>query len=323
VSDKSLSEPDMIVGSDRREQSANRFGIESWAVDSTYHISHIHIIESLDDGFAGRTGTRLFQQLETLCHGTEATPILHNPHNRTQLFDLLNRFTRDAEQGQYPLLHFETHGIAVQSGQTTSPGIVLASDEGVTWQELAPSFTAINEATQLRLITFMAACYGADLATLIQPLDRAPVRLVVGPTEELSARVIETATINFYRTLLQTSDGNAAFGAINSRLDPGDPGFWKLPAEALFLDILKNYYNESSTQDRIAARAEGDIAPLALKGFNADAIGKAREKRKMEIHKELFDQCYEKFFFVDKYPEIAERFILSFERCFLEPPEGA
>jgi hypothetical protein len=38
--------------------------------------------------------------------------------------------------------------------QTTSPGIVLASDEGVTWQELAPSFTAINEATRLHLIVF-------------------------------------------------------------------------------------------------------------------------------------------------------------------------
>jgi hypothetical protein len=273
-------------GEDRREQSAKRFGIKSWAVDSTYHISHIHVIESLDNGFAGRTGTRLFQQLEAWCQGTPVKPALHNPHDRAELFDLLNRFNRDAEQGQYPLLHFETHGIALQPGQTTSPGIVLASDDGVTWQELAPIFTAINEATRLNLIVFMAACYGGDLETLIQPLDRATVRIIVGPIEELTARVIERATNAFYRTLLRDG-GNAAFTAINAALDPGDPGFWKLPAEALFLEILQNYYNERTTYDHIAARAEADIAPLVLKGLAADAIANVREQRRLEIHEEI------------------------------------
>src|SRR5262249_31782353 len=109
---------------------------------------------------------------------------------------------------------------------------------------------------------------------------------------------------------------NAAFGAINPALDPGDPGLWKLPAEALFLEIMKAYFNESTTYDRIAARAEGDIALLALRGLPADVLARARERRTLEIHNELFDQCYRRFFFVDSHPEIAERFILTFERCF-------
>jgi hypothetical protein len=215
---------------------------------------------------------------------------------------------------------FETHGIDVTNPKETSPGIVLASGDGVTWRELAPSFALINEATRLKLIIFMAACYGADLATVIQPLDRAPVRLICGPTESLSVRVIEIATDAFYRTLLQTNDGNAAFKAINPALYPGDPGFWKLPAEAMFLEIVKSYYNEPSTYDLIATRAEADIVPLALRGFSAEDLANARERVKLAIHEEIFDQCYEKFFFVDTHPEIAERFILSFQRCFLEPP---
>jgi hypothetical protein len=86
---------------------------------------------------------------------------------------------------------------------------------------------------------------------------------------------------------------------------------------------MKAYFNESTTYDGIAARAKRDIAPLALQGLPPDALARARERRKLAIHNEIFDQCYRRFFFVDEHPEIAERFILSFERCFLEPTDGA
>lgn len=310
--------PAMTPSEDRRETSAKRFGIQGWAVDSTIHISHIHVIESLDDGFAGRTGTRLFHELDTLCRGSQVKPELHAPHDRAGLFDLLDRITQDAKQGRYPLLHFETHGIAVQNAEATSLGIVLASGEGVTWPELAPHFTAINEATRLHLLVFMAACYGADLATLIHPLGRAPVRFIVGPMVKLSGGVIEKATHAFYRTLIRDGDGNGAFVAMSAALDPADPGFWKFPAETLFVEILKAYYNEPTTYDLIAARADADIAPLASPGVPAEALARARERRRLEIHNEIFDQCYHRFFFVDEYPDIAERFILTFERCFAE-----
>jgi hypothetical protein len=308
------------MSEDRREQSAQRHGVDAWAVDSQIHISHIHVIESLDDGFAGRTGTRLFQDLEPLCHPKDVRPLLHTPRDRAALFTLLDQIARDAEHGQYPLLHFETHGIAVQDRRRTSPGIVLASREGVTWQELSPRFTVINEHTRLRLLVFMAACYGADLATLIQPLAPAPVRFIIGPTEEVPARAIETATGAFYRALLQNGDGNAAFRAIDAARGPDDPVFWKLPAETLFLEIVKGYYNEMTTDEQITARVEGLVAPLALRGVPANETVRQRAilKAHLEDRRWLFEKCYRRFFLVDKYPEIAERFILSFERCFLD-----
>src|SRR5207248_1082770 len=140
----------------------------------------------------------------------------------------------------------------------------------------------INEATRLNLIVFMAACHGADLGSVIQPLERAPVRLVVGPMESLAARAIELATRAFYDTLLATSNGNAAFAAIEPALYPGDPGFWKLPAEALFLEIVKAYFNLPTTDDLIDARAEADIKAMVANGLGGDAIASARKRRRYE-----------------------------------------
>jgi hypothetical protein len=86
----------------------------------------------------------------------------------------------------------------------------------------------------------------------------------------------------------------------------------------LFLEILKGYYNQSTTEEQIAARTERYVAPLALQGVSPDEIAWRRNIMKANLadRPRLFNACYQKFFFVDKYPENAKRFILSFERCF-------
>ena len=60
----------------------------------------------------------------------------------------------------------------------------------------------------------------------------------------------------------------------------------------------------------------------AVTGRSSITRPSVREQRKLEIHEEIFDQCYRKFFFVEKYPELSERFILSFRRCFLGAAEA-
>jgi hypothetical protein len=107
---------------ERREQSAVRHGIKSWAVDTTYHISHIHVIESLDGGHAGKSGTRLFEALETLCHRTPVTPTFHEPYDKAALFDLLNRITLYAQKGQCPLLHLRLTALTLQTPKKPALG---------------------------------------------------------------------------------------------------------------------------------------------------------------------------------------------------------
>ena len=84
---------------------------DTWSVDPTIRFDHIHVIESLDGGFGGRTGTRLFGEMESWCVGTPVRANLHRVTTRAEVERVLREITDAAASGSYPLIHFETHGI--------------------------------------------------------------------------------------------------------------------------------------------------------------------------------------------------------------------
>src|SRR5712691_12216542 len=94
--------------------------------------------------------------------------------------------------------------------------MVLASGELFSWGELAPYLIEINKATRLRLLVFVATCFGADIATLVRPRERAPARVLIGPRETISINTLERGTFAFYRSL-RSGDGTQA--VIDMNLD--------------------------------------------------------------------------------------------------------
>jgi len=105
---------------------------------------------------------RLHEELVAWCHSAPVTPHYHFVQNSRALFGVLNRLVEKARGGAFPALHFETHGVERAPGpMATSVGLVLASQEIVSWRVLYPYLTAINEATRLNLLVFVAACYGS------------------------------------------------------------------------------------------------------------------------------------------------------------------
>lgn len=118
--------------------------------------------------------------------------------------------------------------------------------------------------------------------------------------------------------MLATGDGNVACDAANAAID-GEGVQWAIPAEHLFMEILK-LYNELTTEKQIVARVEAQIAPLALQGASPSELADRRAimKGQLRDRRKTFDDCYRQFFFVDRYPDNAKRFILSFDRCFQE-----
>jgi len=90
-----------------------------------------------------------------------------------------------------------TASVVNQGGRALARGMILASGELFSWKDLAPYLIAINKATRLRLLVFMATCFGADVATLVRPLDRAPARVLIGPRETISVDTLETGTFTF------------------------------------------------------------------------------------------------------------------------------
>ena len=177
--------------------------------------------------------------------------------------------------------------------------------------------TGINRATRLRLLVYVATCFGADIATLVRPTERAPARMLIGPRDLISMGVLETGTNTFYRSLFRQGDGGQALRDMN---EATDQAFFPFSAEWLFLQILMGYFNEVHDSGTISIRAERIVAHRVMNGVSwAEADG-ARDQMHafLSDRKLVFDTTYRRFFFVDEHPEIAERFRMTFESCFQE-----
>ncbi len=293
---------------------------EPWSVDPSVRFDQIHIIESLNTGFAGRSGRRLADELEALSANVPVTVTYHAVDSRDLLRAVMLAVVTEAESGHFPLLHLEAHGALRQPGRsTTSQGLILASGELLQWSEIEPYLVQINRATRLRLLVFVASCFGADIATLIRPTERAPMRVLIGPRDSISLGLLEMGTMAFYRSLFRDGDGGKALRDMN---DATQNAFFPFTAEWMFLQILKAYYNEHTTPAQIAARVERRIAEMVLAGIPSAEISLTRESMRnfLADRKLVFQKHYLKFFFIDEHPEMADRFRMTFESCFEEAP---
>lgn len=296
---------------------------EAWSVDPILRFDCIHIIESLDTGFAGRSGRRLAEELESLAAGSPVRIAYHQVGDKNLLRAVMLAIVSEAQAGHYPFVHIEAHGVQRDPGLFgTSRGIELASGEVVPWAEVAPFLVEINRATRLRLLVFVATCFGADIVTLLRLTERAAARILIGPRDSISMGVLETGTNTFYRSLLQKDDGGQAIRDMN---EATNYAFFPFMAERHFVNILKRYFNEYTTPEQVAIRAEPIVSHIAMNGASpAQAEAARREIHTLLSNRQLlFDYLYNRFFFVDEYPELAERFRMTFESCFEEGGAGA
>lgn len=292
------------------------------------NVGSIHIIESLiEKGHSSKTGARLQEVLEPLA--AESSPItihFHRLRGKDDVLACLHRILNQSlVENRVPMLHFEAHGAKLVPGELTSRGLVLESKELLAWREMVPILTALNEASRLNLVVFTAACYGADLATVIQPLDQAPVRLIFGPKSTLSIPDVEKATTAFYRELFRTRNLNAALNATNGALNPGEMACWGLSAEYLFVEILRAHYQHEHKQseDDVARRVESVIARMPPPPIGRAPVGHdqmaAIVRARLLDPKWLFEEAYRRFFFLDTQPDNAERFKIALEDCLPAP----
>ena len=300
------------------DRSPNPSPVEAWSVDPNLRFDRVHVIESLNTGFAGRNGRRLAEELESLAVGGPVKVTYHPVDGRDLFRAIMLAIVAEAQAGHYPLIHIEAHGKPRNPGPSgTSRGLELASGETILWSEVEPFLTEINRVTRLRLLVYVATCFGADIATLLRPTERAVARMLIGPKDSISMGVLETGTNTFYRSLFKKSDGGQALRDMN---EATNYAFFPFSAEWMFLQILKGYFNEYTTPQQIAIRAERIVAHMVLNGATREQAERARREMHafLENRQLVFDTHYRRFFFVDEHPEIAERFKMTFEGCFQE-----
>ena len=195
----------------------------------------VHIIETLRPGDC-RTGQQLFEDLDPIISRAtrQVTPRFSPVRSRAEFLELLGSIAEDARLHSHsPILHIEAHG--------SSSGIQTSSGECLTWTEFKAELTTINEISGLNLLVILAACDGANMVSIIQPVDRAPVRALIGPKRSVSAGEIERASLAFYRTLFDAGDVRTAWRAMNDAVAPDRLTFAVFTAEHMFRYVMHHY----------------------------------------------------------------------------------
>jgi hypothetical protein len=210
--------------------------------------SKIAIIQSLKTSDRP-TGEHLANELQPIVESLRPELRVEFIEMRTPKYfwPALERLALEAKEGaELPILHFECHG--------HPKGIVLADDTGISWEQLRPLFTTINTSMRGSLLIVMGACYGARVAQIVKPRERAPYWGIIGATGEVGGQELLMRFRRFYTTLIQSGDGDRALSSLM-----GIPGtkasFWFNTADWLFERSYADYLAQQGSQDAKIKRA--------------------------------------------------------------------
>jgi hypothetical protein len=288
--------------------------------------SRIHIVEWLrrEDPVTGapdrRTGQETYCELKQILAETRLpiAVILHRVSSKKGFLDRLKTIENDFRlSGKVPLLQIETHG--------DDDGIGLSDDDGLTWHELMEAMKPLNEATGVRLVVFLAACYGMWGIRMAQPMDRSPFFAIMGPRREVQPGQVVRGLRTFYRRVLVERDGKTALDAMNNIVDPDEPMFRIFNCEQLFRNVWDWYLEDSSTEEGIAPRIEQAVVAAEAKRPRSPAeIEHLRAYMRNFIldYPARFEESRRHFFLIDRFPGNDARFNLHVTPAGAIAPEA-
>jgi hypothetical protein len=150
------------------------------------------------------------------------------------------------------------------------------------------------------------------------PSDRAPVFMLVGPPDDISAAALLTATGRFYESLFAELDFNKGLEAMNKQLAFEDWPVRPATAEILFCRVFRMYLDEFGSQSAIQDRENELVASLARQR-NLDLMQTTRLRMDIRAdlsdHRRLYDRLRETFLMLDLFPENRSRFGLTYDKC--------
>jgi hypothetical protein len=291
------------------------------------HFNAVYVIESLPEGHY-RTGLQLYDEI---IYPAIAKLELFADYKRIKTLDefvgKLREILHAAKTANHlPFIHLEAHGF--------DEGFQLGDGTLVRWDTIRPLLVEINTACRMNLVFVAVSCEGWLLTASLMPSDRSPVCVVIGPPVIMIAQDLLDATKRFYSTLFRAlSNGDAedggnrlddAYRAMNEGRDYSEwavkPGY----AEILFCRVFRDYMNlqtEAVRKDR-----ENDLVAKIAKRDRLDLRQTAimREKVRAELadFRGQFDRLRETFLMLDLFPENADRFGLTFDKCLSESEES-
>lgn len=240
----------------------------------------------------------------------------HRVQSLAAFLEVLQSIAEDARlYANWPILHIEAHG--------DFTGIDVTSGEYLPWSKFEDELIAINASSRLNLLVMIAACKGANLLKVMASQvgrlgGRAPMRVLIGPTRNVTANEIEQACPAFYQSLFNTGDVAAARRAMNATIANDPLTFREYTAENIFHRLMHGYFRTRCSHDALAKRENTIVAQLEQMGMSG---GQMVRRVLFESLRPTFEYSKEQFFFCDLYPENAARFRVTFEDCQGDPSE--
>ncbi len=281
-----------------------------------FYFKSIEIIESLRTNDRP-TALNLFNEVEPMGIASVPEVIVKRARVATKqaFLDELHRIATEAASHQNGvILHIEAHG--------DEDGIQTTSRECLDWREFKSELIAINYASRFNLFVILAACKGAHVLQTILPGDRAPVRAVIGPWEDVFAPDLESATIAFYRTLFSAGSAPMALRAMNDAINPSERTFLVRPAHYAFHETMYLYLTAHRTEAGFGASETRFVAQMARDGFVPPEHREEALRRFRSIITDVqgqFDFFRRLFFFLDLQPENESLFPITLEECLRDP----
>jgi hypothetical protein len=215
----------------------------------------------------------------------------------------------------HPIIHLETHG--------TESGIALGDGSFVSWRNLAPLFARINEACRMNLLVVALACQGWNLTYSLMPSDRAPVFMLVGPPDDMTAAALLSASSGFYESLFAELDVNKGLVAMNKQLDFKDWPVRPATAEILFCRVFRLYLKELGSNSALQERENELVARFARqKSLDVMQTAELRLALRADLseHRQAYNRLRETFLMLDLFPDNRARFGLTYDKCMPAPP---
>lgn len=272
----------------------------------------IYVLESLRPGET-KTGEELYDAV--IYPGKSAYDDMYTEFARVptkrDLVRQLSRIAQAAEQANHrPIIHIEAHG--------GSDGIQLADDDYVPWTQLIPLFTRINIACKNNLVVVAISCFGWGLTAALMPSDRAPVLMLVGPPDAITATELLEATRRFYHNITSGLDMNQALEAMNNHRPFADWRIRPATAEILFCRVFRQYLAEQATPEALLVREDALVAnAVPGKPRIPLDIGALRIAIRLDLanHRAAYDRHRHTFLMLDLFPGDQARFGLTYDRC--------
>lgn len=267
-----------------------------------FRFNKIYIVESLPE-HDEKTGSELYNDVVRWksFNNPNLKSELISPNNKIEWKSFIDKVLSEcAQDGILPLVHFEIHG------STNKNGLILASKELITWEEIYDSLVKINIECRMNLFVSLAVCHGAYLLTQYRISKRAFCIGLLGSFKTLPVSDLKIRFNEFYEELLTSFNIDKAYkNLLNSNPD-SNIEYVCISAIEIFYHVYRHYINNEVNNKR-------QLKKRSIKAINERGVISLRRQRR--IYQKRFRQMITKtkdefykehssiFFMFDLFPE--------------------